>query len=146
VAILLMSAYNASETAFPYTEPIKWGRLFKGFTHIDLKAISSATKFSDWLLMMLTIVGFLIVILTRSQIRSFPRFLFFMAQPFLFYAGWSGLILIIAFPFEAIRLDGEWLGESSPILMSAGCWVIASLFIAVSGLKRLDFHKKGALA
>jgi hypothetical protein len=135
-ALLVVSAYHASGTTFAYTEPIRWRQLFDGFGRIDAQAIERATTSADWFLVAFGIVGLALVIRTRNQVRSLPRFMFFLVQPVLFYTGWVGLILVAAFPFEALKLDGEWLRERSPVLMSLGCWILACVFIALRSLKR----------
>jgi hypothetical protein len=134
-ALLVMSAYIASGASFAYTEPIQWRSLLDGFTRIDASAIQRATQPADWFLLTSALAGLALVYLTRKKVRSIARFVFFLIQPALFYTGWAGLILVVVFPFEALKLDGEWFGERSPILMSLGIWIAVSLFVAIRSLR-----------
>ena len=65
-----------------------------------------------------------------------PRFVFFILQPVIFNIGWIGLVLWVALPYEAFNMDGEWMEEHSPTAMSLGCWIAASILIAVRSLAK----------
>ena len=136
MASLVMSAYYASGAPLEYTEPIRWHQLLTGLERMNASAVKSALRVSDLVFFAATFLGLALIFSTRNQVRSIPRFLFFIFQPVLFCRGWVGLVLLIAFPFEARKLDGEWLEEQSPTLMSLGVWIAVSMLIAFSSLKR----------
>lgn len=129
-AIMLTSAYYASDATFSYKEPIQWHQLLLGLPKIDAASVKSATQCDDWFVMGASVIGFVLVLWSADKVKSISRFVFFLVQPLVFLNGWVGIVLLFMFPFELIHLDGEWIGEHSPTLMSTGCWLIVSGIIA----------------
>ena len=69
-------------------------------------------------------------LITRHKHASRARSAAFAAQLLIVWPGWIGL-LSLPFQFLSGPIDGEWLGESWPIMQVSGLWILLSTIIAV---------------
>lgn len=127
-ALLLVAAYYHPGDWFDWTKPIDWTVLLARIPDLNATSLRSAVMFHDVLLWILAPAGAWLILAGNAQGRTW-RILFFAVQPLVFYPGWWGVVLWICLPLE-IPLDGEWLGEHSPSMMSWGCWILASIYLA----------------
>lgn len=116
---------------FGYTERLSWKRLYLAIVDGGIHSVARSVQAMDVMLFISLTVGLLIVLWTRHHERSKWRIYFFILQPLIFHTGFIGIILWIAFPLKFLTLDGEWLAEDSPRLMSFACWILSASFIAI---------------
>jgi len=135
-ALSLVAIYYAG--GIGWTTILTWKLIAEGYGKVTPHSFAEAFSGDDLLLLIPAGIGLLVVFVTRNQRRSVWRFTYFALQLLIVFYGWLGLLLLIQLPFEITSLDGEWLGEDFPILITAGVWLLVSAYIAVASLWTTD--------
>lgn len=129
LAVWLTAAYYESSNDIRYTTPLGPSRIIQSLGYVGTESLMQALSKRDLVFLSSALVATGVFYGTRSQARSIPRFLTFMAQGIVLYWGWLGLLMI---PYSIVEgIDGEWLGEHSPTMIVTGLWILCSLVVAL---------------
>jgi hypothetical protein len=133
-SLVLMAGFESTHREIAYITPIgiqdisdlMFNADWKGFKKLFSNNINDSTLYILWIIGLL--IATFVTILTRWQLVSKTRCNVYAIQ-WLFC--WLGVIGIISLPFDLISLitnslDGEWLGETWPILEAMSIWLILS--------------------
>ena len=129
LGVFLIAGYYEPTNQITYTSSIDFQNLINGLRRISFSDIRIVLGYEEFVFLICSFSAAVVFFFTSTQKKSNLRSFLFLIQGFFLYWGWIGIILI---PYTLIDgIDGEWLGEHFPIFISAGLWILVSMYFAI---------------
>lgn len=127
LAVALVAVYEQPGSGMSYATPLSWS-LADGICALTLDDVRRVLTFGDLVFLISSWTAIVTLLPTFRQVHSRLRCGIFGLQCVVLFWGWFGLYLM---PFDVLQIlhgtmDGEWIGESSPIYQAVGLWLVVS--------------------